>query len=198
MVRSREPQWLPLGQTQDDSSEHPLTTVDNIYYAGLKQFEIFRAILNLNNQNIVRPHPLEPDIIMSFTSPTNRHSSPRYVHHTDMPAEAVEFTKLDQQAYLESKRKGVLFLTSDGRIVPSESTLDIQPPHPEPGNPLMINDRALRNHYDGPDLTRRMIPEIREHHRYLDQMDIDSEDEITGGKPHITTKMKNPNTLQQR
>ena len=197
MFRAREHRWLPLGQTQDNSSEHPLTTVDDIYYAGLKQFEIFRAILNLNNQNIVRPHPLEPDIIMSFTSPTNRHSSPRYVHHTDMPAEAVEFTKLDQQAYLKSKRNGVLFLTSDGRIVPSESALVMQPPHPEPGNPLMINDRALRNHYDGPNLTQRMIPEIRERHRYLDQMDIDSEDEITRGKPHHNKNAKS-NTLQQR
>ena len=161
MVVSRDPQCLPMRQIQDFSPEYPLTQNGNMYFVGLMQSITFRAVLNLArqiNRQIVRLHPLEPHI-GKITSPTNLHTSPIYLHETTMQPEAVMFTTQDQQAFHESEQSnGVLFLTPDGRIVPSESTLDAQPPHPEPKDAIMINDPAMREHCDGPNLADEIIP----------------------------------------
>ena len=118
-----------------------------------------------------------------------------------MQPEAVMFTTQDQQAFHESEQSnGVLFLTPDGRIVPSESTLDAQPPHPEPEDAIMINDPAMREHCDGPNLADEMRPRrYREHHRYLNQMDKNTKDVmnvVNRGYRRPSTKILGFHTLR--
>ena len=84
-----------------------------------------------------------------------------------MPQEAVTFTLHDQQAFHESEiSNGILYLTPDGRFLPSESSLDAQPPHTIPKDGIIINDPAMRGQYDGPHLARETIP--RRHKNFID------------------------------
>lgn len=72
-------QWLPMKQTQDATYVRVSHPQPNIYYAGLRQREIFRAVLSLANYNIITRHPLDLEINQSICFPTNLHASPRYV-----------------------------------------------------------------------------------------------------------------------
>ena len=202
MVVSASPLWLPTRQPQDDSPIYHLGPNSNRYFAGLAQNEIFRAILNLRKQRcrqIVRLHPLDPhsaDLRLD-SIPTTLHTSPIYLHETTMPQEAVTFTLHDQQAFHESEiSNGILYLTPDGRFLPSESSLDAQPPHTIPEDGIIINDPAMRGQYDGPHLAREIIP--RRHkifHRFLDQLDEGTEDltrALDKGHSRPNAKMKPP------
>ena len=102
-----------------------------------------------------------------------------------MLAAAVEFTKLGQQAYIESQHNGILFITPDGRIVPSVSSLDVQTPYPEVQNSIIIQDPDMRDHCDGPDLSVNLpTKRIKQQHCYLDRMDGADDELIRRGKAH--------------
>ena len=130
MVVSASPLWLPTRQPQDDSPIYHLGPNSNRYFAGLAQNKIFRVILNLRKQRcrqIGRLHPLDPHSasLRLDSIPTTLHISPISLHETTMPQEAVSFTLHDQQAFNESEiSNGILYLTPDGRFLPSESSLD--------------------------------------------------------------------------
>ena len=119
------------------------------YQRKLCRIETIRATLNLANCKMARLHPLGPKINMTIRSPTNLHTSPRYAHHTDMPAAAVDFAKLDQQAYHKAQHNGILFLMYSRQHNNSKWILATFLNRPSPRDSRSHH----RNHYDGPDLS---------------------------------------------